>query len=209
MRAQEEREREIKAQKERGREVRPQGQRERQVREAKAEEDRTDLERKVEPRGGTREWLRRRGSEEGEKKGREEQVERQAQEARGKQEKEVRDQCEREEGERRRESGEKRKPEIECAKTEMCRIRTCHGGMGHGGSKSTTDRHVERQEADGECGAQPPEQPLRLRDRNGEKESGIRKCNENTLHVVLHLPINATTAAAPPPVAAAPAMRMQ
>ena len=25
-------------------------------------------------------------------------------------------------------------------------------------------------EADGECGAQAPEQPLRLRDRNGEKE---------------------------------------
>ena len=48
------REREVKAQKERGKEVRPQGQREREVREAKAEEDRTEQERRVEAQGGGR-----------------------------------------------------------------------------------------------------------------------------------------------------------
>ena len=93
---------------------------------------------------------------------------------------------EKEEG--RQESAEKRKPEIECAKTRMCRKGACHGGMGHCGSESTTDQHFKRQKADGECGAQPPEQPLRLRERNGEKERvGSESGSESTLHVVLPL----------------------
>ena len=75
-----------------------------------------------------------------------------------------------ERGEERKESVEKSKPETECAKTGMCRMGTCRGGEGHGGSESTTDRHFEGQRADGRCGAQPPEQPPRLRERNGERE---------------------------------------
>ena len=80
---------------------------------------------------------------------------------------------EKEEG--RQESAEKRKPEIERAKTRMCQKGTCHGGMGHCGSESTTDQHFKRQKADGECGAQPPEQPLRLRERNGRRREWDQK----------------------------------
>ena len=62
---------------------------------------------------------------------------------------------------------------MERAKTGRCRIGTCHGGKGLGGSESTTDRHFERQRVDGERCAQP----LRLREKKwGERESGTRKC---------------------------------
>ena len=137
------------------------------------------------------------------------------QEARERQEREARALWEHEEGERRRTPGERREEET---RNRMCEdrdvsnrhmslvelswwirvddgptLRTAKGGR-------RTWRAATRAAADAG------------RAKWGERESGTRRWNESTLHVVLHLPSNATaitaTTAAAAPVAAAAAMRM-
>ena len=67
--------------------------------------------------------------------------------------------------------------------------------------RTDLDLRQERREAEGERGVQPPQLSKRQKGRKGERktESKIRKCNECTLHLVLHLPANASATAAAAP----------
>ena len=86
----------------------------------------------------------------------------------------------------------------------MCRKGTWCGGESLGGSGLKMDHTCEKQGADEERGVQPPELPKRQSGRKG----GKIRCNENALHLVLHLPPNAS-ATASAAAAASATMRSQ